>query len=75
MVIFEFDRYVTRRAKVEERLMRIGLLEAQARSSRVFMFLPSSLELAETELRFVHALTRAVSYTSNIAGQEGNTEI
>lgn len=62
------DMYLTNRAKVGERLMRIGLLDAQARSSRVSMLLPSSLELAETELRFVLALARPVSYRSSIAG-------
>lgn len=65
---FEFGQNVTRRAKVAERLMGIGLLDAQARSSRISMLLPSSLELAETELRFVRALARAVGYRSSIAG-------
>ena len=41
------------RARVSERLLQIGLFDAQAKSSRVSMLLPLSLVLAETELRFV----------------------
>lgn len=36
---------------MSERLLQVDLLDAQARSSRVSMLLPGSLELAETELR------------------------
>ncbi|CAM9412038.1 unnamed protein product [Ascophyllum nodosum] len=45
----------TRRARVSERLLQIGLFDAQAKSSRVSMLLPLSLVLAETELRCVDA--------------------
>lgn len=36
---------------MSERLLQVGLLDAQARGSRLAMLLPGSLLLAETELR------------------------